>query len=144
MPKKVHVHKDKGLLEIIYTGAVTEEDLADDRDIGERVCRKNGLQKVLVDCSEVHQAPPTVPLFDHGSLIARSPVLRRIRQAIVVPEAIAKDAYFLETISHNRGVSMRFFTTRAEALKWLKESPDKTVGVNDQFKRPATKTPSYD
>ena len=127
MPKHVHVHKNKGLLEIIYTGEVTEEDLADDRDVGERLCRKNGPKKVLVDCSKVHQAPPTVPLFDHGSLIARSPVLSQLKQAIVVPEAIAKDAYFLETISQNRGVPMRFFTTRAEALKWLKESPDKPI-----------------
>lgn len=128
MSKKVRIHKDRGLLEIIYTGTITEEDLADDRDIGERVCRKNGPQKALVDCSKVDMAPSTTTIYDHGNCIARSPVLRRLRQAIVVPKAIAKDAYFFETISQNRGVSMRIFTTRAAAFKWLKESPNKTGG----------------
>jgi len=132
MPKHVRVHKDGGLLEIIYTGDVTSEDLADDRDLGERVCRKNGPQKVLVDCSKVHQAPSTTTLYDHGSCIARSPVLSQLKHALVVPEAVAKEAYFLETISQNRGVSMRYFATRAEALKWLRKSPKNAIESDSQ------------
>jgi hypothetical protein len=132
MPKHVHVHKDKGLLEIIYTGEVTPEDLAADRELGERVCSKDGPKKVLVDCSKVHLAPPTITLFDHGSYLARSPVLKRLKHAVVVPAAVAKDAYFLETISQNRGVSMRYFATRAEAFKWLRKSPENASESDSQ------------
>lgn len=132
MPKHVHIHKDRGLLEIIYADAVTDEDLADDRDVAERVCRKEGLKKALVDCSEVHLAPSTTTLFDHGSYLARSPVLSRLKHAIVVSEAVAKDAHFLETISQNRGVSLRYFATRTNALKWLRKSPKNAIKSDSQ------------
>jgi len=122
MSKRVHILKDKGLLEIVYTGEVTPEDLAEDRDTGERVFSEERLSKVLVDCSEVHFSPSTIPLLEHATGIARSRVLKRVKHAIVVPEAIVKDARFLETISRNRGVNMRYFVTRAEALEWLKEN----------------------
>jgi hypothetical protein len=132
MPKDVRVHKDRGLLEIIYTGEITPEDLADDRDAVERICSKDGLKKVLVDCSEVNLAPPTITLFDHGSCISRSPVLKRLKHAVIVPEAVAKDAHFLETISQNRGVSMRYFATRAEAFKWLREPSGSAIKSDGQ------------
>jgi hypothetical protein len=127
MSRRVHILEDEGLLEIIYTGGVTPEDLAEDRNLGKRVFGEGNVRKVLVDCSEVHLPPSTIPLLEHATGLARSRILARVKHAVVVPEAIVRDARFLETVSRNRGVNMRYFVTRAEALDWLNESPNTAI-----------------
>lgn len=126
MSKHVNVLTDQELLEIIYADEVTPLDLVEDRDFGERICAEEGVKKILVDCLKVHIPPKTFPLFDHATCIAQSPVLGSLKHAIVVPDAMVHDALFLETASQNRGVRMRYFATRAEALAWLNEPPKKT------------------
>lgn len=121
MSKQVNVFKDEGLMEIIYAGEVTLGDLVEDRNLGERIYSENGVRRVLVDCLKVHFPPSTIHLYDHGTCLAKSSAMRQIKHALVVPEEIVKDAHFLETVSNNRGVRMRHFTTRAEALEWLNE-----------------------
>ncbi len=127
MSKQVNVFKDKGLVEIIYAGEVTPSDLAEDRKVGEKVCREAGVEKVLVDCLELRIPLSIIPLFDHGICLARSPVLGRIKHALIVPEAIVEDAHFFEAVLCNRGVKMRYFTTRSDALAWLNASPNKAI-----------------
>lgn len=51
------------------------------------------------------------------------PVIRRTRVAyLVTGRPLGEDAKFFELVAYNRGVSLRFFTSKADAVQWLDAS----------------------
>jgi hypothetical protein len=127
MSKDFQVFKDEGLIELIYNGGVTPEDFIEDRCVGEKLCGENGISKILVDFSKVSFLPSTLSLFNHGASLAKSSILGNLKYAIVANETITTDINFFEAVSQNRGVNLRYFKTKAEALAWLNATTKKNA-----------------
>ena len=80
----------------------------------------HGCQKLLIDVQRMTGALSAFDAFDLGSKDLRK--LRRGRQlkAAVVDLEENRDRFaFLETVLHNRGINVRFFSSTADAGRWL-------------------------
>lgn len=78
-----------------------------------------GKHRVLVDTrgADVHLS--TVEIFELGVAVAREPALAREKIALLHPPEEKVDAGFFETVSLNRGASVRAFTEFEAAVTWL-------------------------
>jgi hypothetical protein len=57
------------------------------------------------------------------------PVIRKKRVAyLVTGRPLTADATLFELVAHNRGIELRFFTSRRDALQWLE--PDEHVSAD--------------
>lgn len=56
------------------------------------------------------------------------PVIRRVRVAYLVSgRPLGADVKFFELVAQNRGVTLRFFSSRREAMQWLGASEPETA-----------------
>lgn len=56
------------------------------------------------------------------------PIIRRTRVAyLVTGRPLGTDAKFFELVAYNRGVALRFFASREDAVQWLEGPPPKTA-----------------
>jgi hypothetical protein len=109
-------------VEARFAGALTADDLraaaAQTLALAARLPRP----LVLADCSELAGGHSVVDLYALADIVAADPLAAQgIREALLFPAlpGPASDVAFWETTCHNRGLTVRAFTDRAEALAWL-------------------------
>ncbi len=119
MPERVSVREDIGTIVVHSFGEVTEQDIAESRDLVVKLARERNYTRILVDATEETSLPSTMKLFDFGTSISGSDILRIMRFAVVISESTKEDLGFLETILQNRGVQVRIFYSMETALAWL-------------------------
>ena len=85
------------------------------REIHER----DGCTRVLVDAREQVNRTDGGDAFDRAATAARTLAGTGVRIAVVVATPLLKGHGFFETVSVNRGLSVRVFTEEASALTWL-------------------------
>lgn len=99
-------------------GTVSKGDLARQRkQVGEALMQ-NKIQKVLVDTSKLDKLPSPSTILLHHQSVAAQESLRNARFAVVCTQ-IEEDEQLLETTGVNRGLKIKCFTSRDEALSWL-------------------------
>jgi hypothetical protein len=79
---------------------------------------EKGADKVLVDTTEIEELPGSISLY---SLFSEYPY--HIKTALVNSQKnlIFNDLYFAESVAQNRGIKVRAFLEKEEALKWLND-----------------------
>jgi hypothetical protein len=78
-----------------------------------------GKYHVLVDTRGADVRLSKIDLYELGSAVAAAPALAREKVALLVPADDKLDADFFETVSRNRGASLRAFTEFESAITWL-------------------------
>ena len=112
---------DRGVLEIRYLpGHVTGADLDEGRNAVAAALSESGIRKVFVDASALSQMPTLIAMLRHNAAIAADSILRQARFAVVF-RSLGRDERFLENTGVNRGVNLKCFTSKADALSWLDE-----------------------
>lgn len=119
------VHNEDSLLHTTFTGFVSREELR--RQMSEYVALalEHRCSRWLLDLSAAVTEPVSLPdLMNHPEKFRKATELLRrenmeIRRAVVLADHQA-DLKFLETVSFNRGQSLRIFGSISVALKWLK------------------------
>lgn len=119
------VNKEDHLLHTTFTGLVVMDELR--RQMGEYVALalENRCYLWLLDLSAAVIESVSLPdLLNHPERFRKATEqLRRekleIKRALVLAEHQA-DLKFIETVSYNRGQSLRVFNTSDAALQWLK------------------------
>lgn len=124
MSSNVKYNKSSGLIEIVYSGKLTESMLRE--TVRKRIAIQNetGAVGVLADASRVEVAPEIFALFDLPSrFFSEENADRRTLIAMVLPDAqeLKEKGMFLETASRNRGWVMQNFEDRQSAIAWLRE-----------------------
>lgn len=114
---------DHPVIEVRYFGHVTAADLTE--AFTECVVRAMELDTwhLLADCTELAWAPTITDLKDLVDALSALGVTERFREAVVRPTDItaAVSVGFWETAGVNRGLAIKAFRTRTEALDWLEE-----------------------
>ena len=82
-----------------------------------RLSAEHAVTKVFVDASEETSLPRTVGLHEFGTHMSEE--ILRIQFAVVMSPVVRKELLFLETVTVNRGMKVKMFDTREEALEWL-------------------------
>lgn len=119
MPEEVSILEDLGIIHVYSYGEVTEGDLLASMEEVLAIHRQRGFSKVLVDASKETSLPSTPPLHRFGSLLSENATVLKL--AVVVSDAVRDDLHFLVTAAQDRGMHVKIFDTREQALAWLKE-----------------------
>jgi hypothetical protein len=117
----VHVLQDVGVIEMVFKGSSGPKEI--DAGIAEAGAAgaEHLFNRYLVD---VRDQPPGGTAFDIlalGEFLASLPPGIIEREAVVLPldEGAVEDFEFFETVCRNRGMDVRVFREREEALAWL-------------------------
>jgi hypothetical protein len=114
---------DRRVIEVRYFGHVTAADLTE----AFTECFASAMELdtwlLLADCTELVWTPTITDLKELVDALAALGMTERFREAVVRPTDItaAVSVGFWETAGVNRGLAIRAFRTRTEALDWLKE-----------------------
>lgn len=119
MPEDVSILEDLGIIQVDSYGEVTEGDLLTSLEDILAIHKQRGFSRVLVDASRETSLPNSLPLHQFGSALSEDATV--IKFAVVFSEVVREDLRFLETVMQNRGMQVRLFNSRDEALAWLKE-----------------------
>lgn len=116
MPDKIKINEESGIVEIISFGAVSKRDIESSIAKTNQINEEIGINKVLVDTTEQDSMPNT---FDIFSLFSQFP--RDLRVALLAnqDQPTSQEILFSETVAVNRGLTVRVFKSREEALSWL-------------------------
>ena len=119
MSETVEVIEGLGIINITSVGQITENDLRHSRMSVREICRQSGITKILVDASGQTNRLPIMMAFNHATMLAEDEIFRKAKHAIIASENNNRELHFLETAAFNRGVNVRLFATRENALSWL-------------------------
>jgi len=88
-------------------------------------CDAHGCKKLLIDVQRMTGALSAFDAFDLGTKdLGKLRRGRQLKAAIVDLEENRHRFTFLETVLHNRGMNVRFFSGTAEAERWLGDTED--------------------
>lgn len=111
-------------VEMKISGVVTRDELAAACDSAVSLVLKHGVLCVLTDCTGLEGGYTITDLYFLSERLAAKEQARQIREAVLLslrPE-IRGTIRFWETACINRGLKVRAFEHREEALSWLHES----------------------
>ncbi|SHJ10326.1 hypothetical protein SAMN02745216_01034 [Desulfatibacillum alkenivorans DSM 16219] len=119
------MNEDIGILVVTYLPEpVTPNDLAKQRKMVADALSSSGIQKVLIDASSLLRFPPIVAALEHNEKIAADEKLKTIKYAVLC-SSLGQDERSLETTGINRGIYLKCFSSRKDALSWLVEKQEK-------------------
>jgi len=121
MPEKIHIREDLQIIHIDSFGDVTSDDLRNSLNEVCRIYQEHGLTRIFIDATRETSLPSTYPLFEFGSDLAD--YVQFFVFAVVVSPAVKDDLMFLETVTRNRGMTVRMFDSPKTAMSWLLEFP---------------------
>jgi hypothetical protein len=120
---------DHPIVEMTSYGHFSVENAWAAVDAGAVLCREHDVWNALSDMSGVTHTPPPSEVVHFADALSKRGLPRRYRQAVVRPtDTIAAtwiDLY--ATAAVNRGLEVKVFRDREEAIAWLESGTDRTV-----------------
>jgi hypothetical protein len=121
MPYRVTFLEDAGVIETEYTGRMTRDEFEAAVAATVDAVLERDRHRLLSDCTGLDVAASPLDLWSLAEWIAAQPPGMLEREAVVLPPApeTAAEVAFYETACKNRGINVRVFSSRDEALAWL-------------------------
>lgn len=121
MPWSVDFDAATGVVHSVFVGELSRAELMAALAATLEATRSEQSRRVFADCSALTSGHSLVDLYDAAVSAAADPEALPLREAVLIPksEAAADLVSFWETAATNRGLQVRTFTDRAEALAWL-------------------------
>ena len=122
MPWSVKPYPELGLIETVYSGRITDDDIKASTMKAIAVSNESGIGKFLSDLTDVETHDlSTLKLYEQPEHWKGLRAKGKNRLALIVPDSkeIINAAAFYETVSRNRGWNVQIFSERQEAIDWL-------------------------
>lgn len=118
MPDEFTINEKLGVLEIFSHGIVTAEDIYQSIEKSLEASKRLGINRLLVDSRKQKKMPGAVSIFRIFSTFPR-----HINLAILADknQITVDDIIFGENVAVNRGIQMKVFYKREDALNWFNE-----------------------
>lgn len=118
MPEKIIVNKELQIIEVISVGTITIDDMSSSLTAVEKISSETGFTKILVDTTRETSFPSIIQAHGFASKLPRG-----IMFAIIAKKGqpTQERVRFTETVAINRGFMFQLFTSKNEALEWLKD-----------------------
>jgi hypothetical protein len=112
------------LIELTYSGSVTQVELAKSAQAALDLARQHGTYKVMTDCTAMQAGHSLADLYFLSDWLITMKA-HRLKEAVIMPTEAASSelARFWETTCINRGLRVRVFDQREAAERWLLDSP---------------------
>jgi hypothetical protein len=121
MPETVSFRKDIGVIQVVSSDRVTGTDVKATLEAIEAISERHGIRRILVDARKMTEKPSTLGMFEALSGMAEYGIAAKLRFAVVIGEDDDGVLKFGEDVAQNRGVDLRLFEDRDEAMSWLRE-----------------------
>jgi hypothetical protein len=118
MPESVTVNPELNIIEVWSYGAITHEDLAGSLKIVERFHQERGINQLLIDLSGATSFLDTIKLY---SFFSNLPQYSRIAICLLNNSPLKAHLHFIANVAYNKRTLLRVFTSKDEALAWLKD-----------------------
>ncbi|OQA26609.1 MAG: hypothetical protein BWY59_01321 [Verrucomicrobia bacterium ADurb.Bin345] len=116
MPEHIKLNKKLGIIEVDSHDKVSYEEGVASLASLQTLMAETGIRKVLVDTRRQKFNPDLFKVYDFGKRLPNSAQIAvMVSQKQPTREAIS----LLNDVAHNRGVNVRVFGSRSEALEWL-------------------------
>lgn len=109
-----------GVVTTVYAGQLSVEQFRE--AIADAVAGlAQGRRLFLTDCTGLELGPSTLAVFDQVQGLEADGLAGHYREAVLLPAGAvpARDVEFWETACRNRGMDVRIFEERDQALAWL-------------------------
>ena len=125
MPWDTSLNPDQPIIEITYTGFVSAGDLFDCFQNTLNLVRSSGRTLLLADCSTFKGGHSLLDLYSLANTLLTIEDSHLLREAVILPglPGPAEMAGFWDNVCNNRGITVRIFENRQEALEWLLAKP---------------------
>lgn len=112
------------LIELTYSGSVTQVELAKSAHAALDLAKQLGTYKVMTDCTAMQAGHSLADLYFLSDWLITMKA-HRLKEAVIMPTEAASSelARFWETTCINRGLRVRVFDQREAAERWLLDSP---------------------
>ncbi len=116
MPSSVYVNETENYIEIKSYGIVTKEGIAKSLAKVKEYHKSMGINNIIIDTTEQDKMPNAIEIIELASTFPRG-----IKFALIAEESqsTSKDIHFVETASINRGVDVKSFYSKRQAIQWL-------------------------
>ncbi|NTU70448.1 MAG: hypothetical protein HGB10_01285 [Coriobacteriia bacterium] len=120
MPWSVEYHPDSRIIETRYEGVMSPEELTLAVQTTIEAAHTNGTSLLFGDCSELSGGHSLADLYFLAESVLPA-LTEGAREAVLMPHhgESTEKVEFWETTCRNRGIHVRIFKERAEALAWL-------------------------
>jgi hypothetical protein len=116
MPDEIRVNEDRGIIEVHSYGMVSKEDIAESITKVRQILNVKQISKILVDTTKQETMPSTIDTFE---LFSTFSLEFKLALLIEQSQMTAEDITFAETVGVNRGVRVKIFHEKKQALQWL-------------------------
>lgn len=118
MPDTIKLNKDQGIIEIRSYGKVENSDIENSIRRVTEIYKQSGVNKVIVDTTEQESMPSTLKIYSLFSLFPRDLLVAMV---VNQEQPTKGNIRFAESVAQNRGIRIKQFNSREDALKWLKK-----------------------
>ena len=121
MPYRITHDGELGIIEVVFLGNITPEDLRASTSECIALHKRTGALGVLVDSNTWELGAPATQIYELPKEYLKDGLDPRIRIAVLLPTqpAAVEGARFYEDVCRNRGWNARVMPDRASALEWL-------------------------
>ena len=117
MPEQIKVNKELGIIEVDSYDKVSYEDSMASLATLQTLMTETGIRKILSDTRRQNFHPDMFKVYEFGK---RLPNNARIAVIVSQAQPTAEAVSFLDDVASNRGVHIRLFSSRNEAIEWLR------------------------
>lgn len=117
----IQLHPDLPIIVTRYSESVSPPELMDAINETLEWVRTHGRTRLLADCTALAGGHSVVDLFAAVESFKDNPLISSLREAVLLPAQpeSADGVRFWENAGYNRGLQVRTFQAREEALAWL-------------------------
>lgn len=121
MPWTTSHHPDLPIIEVVYQGDVTPEELRRCVDESLGRCRSSGSSLILTDCLQLTGGHNVSELYELANLISLDAPPDFTREAVLyAPGGNTEElVLFWENVCQNRAFDVKSFDCRESAIEWL-------------------------
>lgn len=122
MPWQTKVHPESLVIETVYAGVLTTNELHKAVQNTLELASKHSSTKFLADCSALEGGHSILDLYELAhSFKPPELAVHSMREAVILPATpeAAEKVHFWENVCANRGATVKVFSDRDSALHWL-------------------------
>jgi hypothetical protein len=110
------------IIETTYEGLMTPAELRAAVHATIEMVERHQAFLLLGDCARLAGGHTVVDLYELADVVRASPNGFRVKEAVLVPKGARaqNDVRFWETTCNNRGLTVKMFEDRNEAVAWLR------------------------
>jgi hypothetical protein len=124
MPWNLKKSADFKTLEIEFSGVITAQELSEVMAAAIDFANSENIFLILADCTAMTENKHSVfDLYFLADVLIANNLGHKIKEALVLPMQpdLIEDIKFWEITCFNRGIKVRVFNSREQALQWLLE-----------------------